>query len=105
MPHANPMLKNKNSAQLAFAYCSSLGCTGFGGKLASPAPASIDYDIMGNKITLDGDNHLGILYYNNDNNSLARLYWKDKGELKQALEISYNHLLHQEMLDIIKRSD
>ena len=98
-----------NTAQLAFAYCHSLGCNDFGEKLALPAPASIDYDINGNKITLDqkanfcdGDDHLGILYYNNDNNSLARLYWKDKGEFKQALEITYDHSLHQEIIDIIK---
>jgi hypothetical protein len=101
--------RNDNTAQIAFAYCGSLQCTDFGDKLASPAPASIDLNINGTTVTLnqkanfcDGDNHVGILYYNHDNNSLARLYWKDKGEFKQALELSYDHSLYQEMIDIIK---
>jgi hypothetical protein len=101
--------RNDNTAQIAFAYCSPLQCTDFGDKLASPAPASIDITINGSTIKLDqkanfcdGDNHVGILYYNHDNNSLARLYWKDKSEFKQALELSYDHSLYQEMIDIIK---
>lgn len=101
--------RNDNTAQIAFAYCGALQCTDFGEKLASPSPASIDLNINGTTIKLDqkanfcdGDNHIGILYYNHDNNSLARLYWKDKGEFKQALELTYNHSLYQEMIDIIK---
>lgn len=101
--------RNDNTAQIAFAYCSSLQCTDFGEKLPASSPASIELNINGVKMTLDqkanfcnGDDHVGILYYNNDNNSLARLYWKDKGEFKQALELSYDHSLHQEILDIIK---
>lgn len=101
--------RNDNTAQIAFAYCSPLQCTDFGEKLSSPFPASIDININGSKITLDqkanfcsGDDHVGILYYNHDNNALGRLYWKDNGEFKQALELSYDHSLQQEMIDIIK---
>lgn len=101
--------RNDNRAKLDYAYCGPLQCTDFGEKLASPSPASIAIDINGSTITLDqkanfcnGNDHVGILYYNHSNNSNARLYWKDNGEFKQALELSYDHSLRQEMIDIIK---
>lgn len=101
--------RNDNTSQIAYAYCSSLQCTDFGEKLSSPSPTSIALDFNGSTITLDqkanfcnGDEHVGILYYNNDNNSFGRLFWKDKGEFKQALELSYDHSLQQEMIGIIR---
>jgi hypothetical protein len=101
--------RDDSSINFSYSYCSPLHCADFGENLSEPFPGSINITANNRTITLDqkmtfcGDHaQAAVLYYNNDNDSHARLYWKDNGEYKQALEISYKHSRHQDVLDIIK---
>jgi hypothetical protein len=101
--------RDDNSIIFSYSYCFAVFCADFGESLSEPFPGSINITANNSTITLDqkttfcSDNvQAAVLYYNNDNDSHARLYWKENGVYKQALEISYNHARHQEVLDIIK---
>ena len=102
-------VRNDSSVVFNYAYCSPLFCTDFGDALVEPLPNSVNIKINGSTINLnqkttfcDGNIQTAILYYSKDDNAYARLYWKDDGAYKQALEISYNQSRLQEVLDIIK---
>ncbi len=102
-------LRNDSSVVFSYAYCSPLFCTDFGDTLFEPLPNSINIKINDTTINLNqqttfcySNRKTAILYYNKNNNAYARLYWKDAGVYKQALEISYNYSRLQEILNIIK---
>lgn len=102
------VIRDDNSVRFHYIYCNSMECYGVEGLPAS-LPNFVDLDASGSSIRLDqkatfcnGNALTGVLYYNNDNNSPARLYWKDNGAYRQALEVSYHRSRHQEVIDIIK---
>jgi hypothetical protein len=100
--------RDDNSVHFHYIYCNSMECYGFEG-LPGSLPDFVDTDASGGSIRLDqkaifcnGNALTGVFYYNNDNNSPARLYWKDNGAYRQALEVSYKRSRHQEVIEIIK---
>jgi len=86
-----------------YGYCNGLFCFDFGDTLKSPIPNSIKVkDNAGNLITLNNiqkfclnSETVGVLYYLDDlvsDNPLywnSRLYWKDNGQFKQAMQIRF----------------
>ena len=100
--------RDDNSVRFRYIYCNSMECFGFNG-LPGSFPDFIEYGSAGSAIKLDqratfcnGNDLTGVLYYSRENNTQARLYWKDNGAYKQALEVSYNRSRHQEVIDIVK---
>ena len=93
---------NKFSAdtkiQLRSGYCNSLFCNDFGDSISSSVPKSIQVlDNSSKTITLNqieyfcqNSKKIGILYYSESDTSRGRLYWKDNGTLKDALEIYFS---------------
>lgn len=108
----NIFYKEKNDSSIIFnyAYCSPLFCYDFGDTLYQPFPNSINVKVYDSTITLNkkvmfcGSNSLqtAILYYNDDDKSNARLYWKEGEIYRQSLEVAFNYTELQEVLDIIK---
>ncbi len=87
-----------NKITLSYFYCGPLSCADFGDALSDSIPKSLqitgDFDalITLNKIEYFCQNSetLGILYYSNNSDiTKGRLYWKDNGKLKQALELQF----------------
>lgn len=102
------VIRDDNSVRFNYIYCNSIECYGFDG-LPGSLPDYINYGSSGSSIKLDqkvtfcnGNVLIGVLYYSDDNDSHARLYWKDNGAYKQALEVSYKRSRHQEVIDIVK---
>ncbi|OQP58746.1 hypothetical protein [Niastella populi] len=100
--------RDDNSVRFSYIYCNSMECYGFGGLPAS-FPDFINYGSAGSSIKLDqkatfcnGNLLTGVLYFTSDNDAYARLYWKDNGAYKHALDVSYNRSRHQEVIDIVK---
>lgn len=100
--------RDDNSVRFRYIYCNSMACYGFD-NLPASFPDHVVYEAWGiskkldQKATFcDGNMLTGVLYYNNDNDSYAKLYWKEDGKYMEAMQISYNHSRHQEVLDIIK---
>jgi hypothetical protein len=97
-----------SAVYLSYAYCNALGCPEFGDTLTEPFPGSVNVTDHTGTITLDqkktfcNGNTQGVLYYNHESDSRARLYWKVDGVFRQALEISYDHSRFEEVLDIVK---
>jgi hypothetical protein len=87
-----------NKIQLSSGYSNSLAILDFGDTLKNPIPKTIQITNNFSKlITLNqieyfhqNTDTVGILYYLKSDTSYGRLYWKDNGELKDALEIEYN---------------
>jgi hypothetical protein len=83
---------------LYYGYCSDLFCSDFGDSLGNSVPKSVQVRISsGALITLDkreffyqNSETVGILYYSGNDISRGRLFWKDSGTLKAALEIDFN---------------
>lgn len=108
----NIFYKEKDDSSIVFSYnyCSSLFCSDFGDTLMQPFLNSIDIKINDSLVTLNKqvsfvDSNLSqtaILYYNDENKSHARLYWKDNGMFKQALEVTFNYSGLEEIIDIVK---
>lgn len=103
--------KEDNSIAFSYSYCTELGCHDFGDTLSPSFPNSINIGILDSSFILNkrvsfaDSNSLetAILYYNNeDNNSHARLFWKDNGTFKQALEITFSYSGLQEVFDIVR---
>ena len=87
-----------NKISLSYFYCGSLSCMDFGDALPDSIPKSIqimsDFDMLFtlNKTECFCQNSatIGILYYSNNSDiTKGRLYWKDNGTLKQALELQF----------------
>jgi hypothetical protein len=86
-----------NKIKLYYSYCKPLWCDEFGDTLPNTIPGSIK--VMGNfdiPVTLDktaffckDEESMGILYYSINDITKGRLYWKDNGILKQALEVEF----------------
>lgn len=82
---------------LTYSYCGPLHCNDFGDTLVNPAPAHIEaMNDKGDTISLNKTEYfcqnfqtVGILYFANDSIRTGRLYWKDHGIMKQALELEY----------------
>ena len=84
-------------------YCNDLFCNDFGDTLQITIPSSIKIkDNSNNLITLDkiqrfcqNEETVGVLFYSNDSFSKSklyfnsRLYWKDNGLFKQAMQIKF----------------
>jgi hypothetical protein len=101
----NTFLKFSNDTTiiLTYEYCNELFCNDFGNTLPTAIPASIKVkDNSENLITLDkiqrfcqNTETIGVLYYSNDTISISklywnsRLYWKDNGLFKQAMQIKF----------------
>ena len=108
----NIFYKERNDSSIVFSYdyCSPLFCYDFGDTLYQPFPNSINIKVYDSTITLskqvafcDSNSlQIAILYYNDEDKSHARLYWKDNGLYRQALEIAFDYSELQEVLDIIK---
>ena len=89
---------NDTTIVLEYGYCNDLFCNDFGDTLPTTMPASITVkDNLNNLITLDkiqrfcqNAETIGILYYSNDTISNSKLYWKDNGLFKQALQIKFS---------------
>jgi hypothetical protein len=87
-----------NKIVLSYSYCGPLFCNDFGDTLSNQIPKSVqvmgDFDML---ITLSkieyfcqNSETVGILYYSNNGDiTKGRLYWKDNGTLKQALELQF----------------
>jgi hypothetical protein len=92
---------------LSYAYCNSLFCNDFGDPLGNSVPNSIQVNNnSGVSIRLTEREYFyqnseiaGILYYSDNEISRGRLFWKDSGILKAALEIDFN----LSDLDIVKK--
>jgi hypothetical protein len=94
---------NDTSIILTYGYSNGLFCFDFGDTLQTIMPASIKVkDNSENLITLDkvqrfcqNTETIGVLYYSEDSISNSklywngRLYWKDNGLFKQAMEIKF----------------
>ena len=104
---------SKNSADnavlLNYAYCSPLFCYPFGDTLSASIPSFLDVTVVDKKIRLDkkvsfcgSDGKTGVFYYNKTSSALGRLYWKDKGVYKEALDVRFTSDKYQEVLDILK---
>lgn len=102
--------KKDSSVTMSYSYCSPLFCQDFGDTLLKPFSNSIDIRVNNSLITLNqaitfcDSNSLqsAILYYNDKDNSYARLYLNDNEIYQQALEVAFNHLRLQEVLDVLK---
>ncbi len=94
---------NDTTIILEYGYCNELFCNDFGDTLPAILPVSIKVkDNLNNLIALDktqrfcqNSETIGVLYYSNDtisNSKLywnGRLYWKDNGLFKQAMQIKF----------------
>jgi len=94
---------NDTAIILEYGYCNDLFCNDFGDTLQTTIPLSIKVkDNSNNLITLDkiqrfcqNAETIGVLYYSNDSISNiklywnSRLYWKDNGLFKQAMQIKF----------------
>ena len=89
---------NDTTIVLEYGYCNGLFCFDFGDTLQTTMPLSIKVkDNSNNLITLDkiqrfcqNAETIGVLYYSNDSISNSKLYWKDNGLFKQALQIKFS---------------
>jgi len=87
-----------NNINLYYAYCNDLFCDDFGDSLGNSVPNSVQVKISsGASIKLNKKEYFyqnsevaGILYYSDNEISRGRLFWKDSGTLKAALEIDFN---------------
>ena len=96
----NTFFKNSsdNKINLSYAYCNDLFCNDFGDPLGNSVPNSVQVkNNSGVSITLNKREYFyqnsevaGILYYSDNEISRGRLFWKDSGTLKAALEIDFN---------------
>lgn len=96
-------LSSDTTIILEYGYCNDLFCNDFGDTLQTNLPLSIKVkDNSNNLITLDkiqrfcqNAETVGVLYYSNDNISNRNLYWnsrlylKDNGLFKQAMQIKF----------------
>ncbi len=94
---------NDTTIILEYGYCNDLFCNDFGDTLQTTIPLSIKVkDNSNNLITLDkiqrfcqNAETIGVLYYSNDSMSNSKLYWngriylKDNGLFKQAMQIKF----------------
>jgi hypothetical protein len=94
---------NDTTIILEYGYCNDLFCNDFGDTLQTAIPLIIKIkDNSNNLITLDkiqrfcqNAETVGILYYSNDSISNCKLYWnsrlylKDNGLFKQAMQIKF----------------
>jgi hypothetical protein len=94
---------NDTTIILEYGYCDDLFCNDFGDTLQTTMPLSIKVkDNSDNLITLDkiqrfcqNSETIGVLYYSNDSISNSklywngRIYWKDNGLFKQAMQIKF----------------
>jgi hypothetical protein len=94
---------NDTTIILEYGYCNDLFCTDFGDTLQTTIPLIIKVkDNSNNLITLDkiqkfcqNAETIGVLYFSNDSISNSklywngRLYWKDNGLFKQAMQIKF----------------
>lgn len=84
--------------QLNSGYGWALGVNDFGEKLGNPQPKSIQVITnLSTTVILDQIEYFkqitdtaGIFYYSKSGASRGRLYWRDNGVLKDALEIDFN---------------
>jgi hypothetical protein len=87
-----------NKINLFYGYCNDLFCNDFGDLLGNPVPKSVQVRInSGVSVTLNKREYfyqnseiVGVLYYSDKGISRGRLFWKDSGTLKAALEIDFN---------------
>jgi hypothetical protein len=87
-----------NKINLSYNYCNYLFCNDFGDPLGNSIPESVQVrNNSGVLITLNkresfyqNTEKVGILYYSDNEISRGRLFWKDSGTLKAALEIDFN---------------
>jgi hypothetical protein len=107
----NVFFKNNDDQTLLFSYhyCFGLTCFDFGATLSLPEPDSIYRDTAGGKIILDQRfsfldslSQTAILYYNTRAQATGKLYWRDNGVYKEAMDISFLYSKLQEVLDILK---
>jgi hypothetical protein len=91
-----------NKIQLSAGYCNSLYCDDFGDPLKDSLPATIQItNNYSKRVTLNqieyfqqnsgGQNSgtIGVFYYSKNDTANGRLYWKDNGTLKDALEVEF----------------
>jgi hypothetical protein len=84
--------------QLSYLYCNSLSCFDFGNSLEFPIPTSIQIQnnyseiVTLNQIEYFQQNSqtTGIFYFSKRDTANGRLYWKDNGTFKDALEVEFN---------------
>jgi len=83
---------------LSAGYCSSLFCHDFGDTFKNPEPKSIQVvNTYSKRVTLDQIEYfhqkseiMGIFYFSKTDTASGRLYWKDNGVYKQALEVQFD---------------
>jgi hypothetical protein len=94
-----------------YVYSNDLYCSDFRDTLADPETVSITVSIypgsvptlLSHRVALTRNNDLvGIFYYNDGNVSLGRLFWKDNGVFKEAMDVRFRPDQLSETIDIMR---
>jgi len=107
----NMFTKNRIDEKVLFSYqyCHSLGCENFGDTLESPIPNSIiAIDANENEVFLDlvklifeESDTVGILYYNDEEQSTGKYFMKEGDELLEGLSVYFTKSEFSEVEEII----
>jgi hypothetical protein len=105
-------IRNDNTVRFSSFYPTGLLMLMWGKNLPTPEPDFITINsalssgqnvFLNKKIKFCETNNSEIgIYYYNDSYAYGRLFWKDNGTFKEALDVVYNFPRQQEVLDIIK---
>jgi hypothetical protein len=108
----NVFTKRRDDTTVVFKYtfCNGLRCNDFGGTLKSPAPATVEYRNGNLIVPLDkrlafhnaDSQRVAILYYVDWDYALGKLYWKENGEFREALDIMFTKARYPEVVEILK---
>jgi hypothetical protein len=99
-----------DSTSFTYNYCNSLHCNDFGDTLKTTTNTAIQgvFNFKRDTIQLDQrvnftkDNGIvGIYYHNEDSISYGKLFWKDDGFFKEALDVKYRKENNMRVIEIV----
>jgi hypothetical protein len=108
----NVFMKNNSTDSTSFTYnyCDSLHCNDFGDTLKTTTNTVIQglFNFKRDTIQLDQrvnftkENEIVAIYYHNENSiSRGKLFWKDDGVFKEALDVKYRKENNDQVIEII----